>query len=155
MISTNGAPILHRQLHYLETDQNKIPHDPRHLGVASGASKIIFEPIVISEQTMHLSCVKISTIPKQTEMSFHLSLEPRSAIRFVQNDFCAYSMIGANRAPILHGNEIPHDPRHLRVPSGASKIIYEPVVLSTQTMDLSCIKISKLCTYLASTLTLS
>jgi hypothetical protein len=102
MFSTNGAPILHRHLHCLEMDQNKISHDPRHLGVASGASKTISEPMVISAQTVHLSCVKISTIPKQTEMSFHLSLEPRSAIRFVQNDFYAYGMIGANRAPILH-----------------------------------------------------
>jgi hypothetical protein len=155
MFSTNGAPILHRHLHSLKMDQNKIPHDPRHIGVASGASKTISKPMVISAQTVHLSCVKISTIPKQTKMSFHLSLKPRSVIRFVQNDFCAYGTIGANGAPILHWNEIPHDPRNLGVPSGASKIIYEPVVLSTQTVHLSYIKISKLCTYLLSTLTLS
>jgi hypothetical protein len=49
------------------------PLDPRHLGVPSGASKRIFEPLVRSTQTVHLSCVKISTIPKQTE----LSLGPR------------------------------------------------------------------------------
>ena len=39
-------------------------------------------------------------------------------------------------------NEIPRDPRHLAVPSGASKMISEPVVRLVQT-----------CTYLALTLT--
>jgi hypothetical protein len=46
---------------------------PRHLGVPSGESKMISEPMVRSTQTVHLSCVKIRTISKQTE----LSLEPR------------------------------------------------------------------------------
>jgi hypothetical protein len=50
----------------------------------------------------HLSCVKISTISKWTESSFHLSLTPRSTIGGVQNDFWAYGTFGANRAPILH-----------------------------------------------------
>jgi hypothetical protein len=58
----------------LQTDRHKIPHDPRHLGVLSSVSKIIFEPVVSSAQTVHLSCVKISTISKRTESSFHLSL---------------------------------------------------------------------------------
>jgi hypothetical protein len=43
--------------------------------------------MVHSAQTVHLSCVKISTISKWTESSFHLSLAPRSTIRGVQNDF--------------------------------------------------------------------
>ena len=55
-------------------DQNEIPHDPRHLGVLSGVSKMIFELVVCSAQTMHLSCVNISTISKRTETSIHLSL---------------------------------------------------------------------------------
>jgi hypothetical protein len=46
MFGANRAPILHRHRHSLQTDQNKIPHDPRHLGVLSGASKTIFEPMV-------------------------------------------------------------------------------------------------------------
>jgi hypothetical protein len=32
---TNHAPILHRRKLHLQTDQNKIPHDPRNLGVPS------------------------------------------------------------------------------------------------------------------------
>jgi hypothetical protein len=34
---------------------------------------MISEPKVRLAQTMHLSCVEIDTIPKQTEMSFHLT----------------------------------------------------------------------------------
>ena len=58
-------------------ERSEIPHDPRHLGVPSGASKMIFEPMVRLTQTVHLSYIKISTIPKQTELSLetrHLGL---------------------------------------------------------------------------------
>ena len=72
MFGANRAPILHR--HWLPTDQNEIPHDPRHLGVPSGASKTISDPMVHLAQTMHLSCVKSSTTSKRTKMSFRLSL---------------------------------------------------------------------------------
>jgi hypothetical protein len=109
------AQTLHRHQHYLQIDQNNIPHDPvnlefhrvrpkwflrlwyhapiwcqdlpylwmvwiklalepHHLGVPSGASNTIDEPVVGSAQTVHLSCIKISTISNQTESSFHLSL---------------------------------------------------------------------------------
>jgi hypothetical protein len=74
MFGANHAPILHWHKHYLQIDQNEIAHDPRHLGVPSGASKTISKHVVRSVQTMHLSCVKISTISKWTESSFQLSL---------------------------------------------------------------------------------
>jgi hypothetical protein len=35
-------------------------------------------------------------------------------------------------------NEIRHDPRHLGVPSDASKMISEPMVRLAQTVHLSC-----------------
>jgi hypothetical protein len=88
----------------IQTDCNEIPHDPHYVGVSSGASKMISEHIVCSAQTMHLPCVNISTIFKRTETSFQLSLEPRSTIGCVHNDFWAYGMFGANRAHILHPN---------------------------------------------------
>jgi hypothetical protein len=53
--------------------RREIRHDPCHLGVPSGVSKIISEPMVCSTQTVHLSSVKISAIFKRTEVS----LEPR------------------------------------------------------------------------------
>jgi hypothetical protein len=46
----------------------------RHLGVPTGASKMISKTMVRSGQTVYPSCVKISTICKQIEISFHLSL---------------------------------------------------------------------------------
>ena len=68
------ATILHRRQHCLQIDRNEISHDPRHLGVPSGASKTISNPMVRSAQTAHLSCVKTSTISNGTETRFHLSL---------------------------------------------------------------------------------
>ena len=57
---------------------SEIPHDPRDLGVPSGESKTMSEPIVHSTQTVHLSCIKINTISKQTENE--LPLEPRHLV---------------------------------------------------------------------------
>jgi hypothetical protein len=57
--------------HYLQTDKNELPFDPRHLGGPSGVPKMIFEPIGHSVETMHLSCM-INTISKRTETSFYL-----------------------------------------------------------------------------------
>jgi hypothetical protein len=56
----------------LQMDWNEIPHDPGQLGVLSGVSKAIFEPVVHSAQTVHISYVKNSTISKRTETSIHL-----------------------------------------------------------------------------------
>jgi hypothetical protein len=73
MFSANSAPILHLYWQCLQTDWNEIAHDPHHLGVPSGASKMTSELMIRSAQTMHLSCVRISNISKRTESSFHLS----------------------------------------------------------------------------------
>jgi hypothetical protein len=52
---------------------NRAPPDPRHLGVPSGASKTINEPIVRLTQTEHLSCTDANTIIKQIETRFHMT----------------------------------------------------------------------------------
>jgi hypothetical protein len=70
--SANHAPISHRYYHNLQTERSEIPHDPCHLEVLSSASKMISEPMLYSTQTVHLSCIKISTVSKWTK----LSLEP-------------------------------------------------------------------------------
>ena len=49
--------------------------EPHHLGVPSGASKMIFEPMERSTQTVHLSGVKISIMSERIKTSFHLSLD--------------------------------------------------------------------------------
>jgi hypothetical protein len=58
----------------LQREKSENPHDPCHLAVLSGASKMIFEPKASSMQTMRLSCVKISTTSKWAKMTFQLSL---------------------------------------------------------------------------------
>jgi hypothetical protein len=151
MFRANRAPILHRHQHYLQMVQNKILHDPHHLGVPLGTSKMISEPLVRSAQTMHLSCVKICTISNKLNQASTWASSPRSTIGCVQNDFWAYGMFSTNHAPTLNRhylrmgqNVIPRGPRHLGLPSGASKMISELVVRSAQNVP-----------YLASRLALS
>jgi hypothetical protein len=47
--------------------------EPRHLGVPSGASKMISEPMVCLSKTVHLSCTDTDTISKQKEVRFHMT----------------------------------------------------------------------------------
>jgi hypothetical protein len=51
-------------------DQYKILVEPRHLGVPLGVSKMIFEPMVRSAQTMHLSCTDTNIVSTRREMRF-------------------------------------------------------------------------------------
>jgi hypothetical protein len=103
-------------------DQNEILHDPCHLGVPSGASKMIYKPLVHSAQTTHLSCVTLSTISNELNQVSTWASSARSNIGCVQNDFWAYGMFSTNYAPILNRhqhylqmdqNTIAHDPHHL------------------------------------------
>jgi hypothetical protein len=57
-------------------DRNELPLDPRHLGVQSGASKMIYEPMVHLAQIKYPSCVEINTIFKWTK---RVPLDPRQA----------------------------------------------------------------------------
>jgi hypothetical protein len=54
------------------------------------------EPMVRSTQTLHLSCVKISTISNELNQASTWALSPRSTIGCVQNDFWAYGMFSTN-----------------------------------------------------------
>jgi hypothetical protein len=107
--------------------------------------------MVCLAQTVHLSCTDTNTVSKRTKTRFHMTHSPRSSIGCVQDDFQAYGMFGTNGTPILcqdehylqmDSNELPLEPRHLEVPSGVSKTIFEPMVLSAQSVHLSCVKIS-------------
>jgi hypothetical protein len=132
-------------------EQNKIRHDPRHLVVPSGASKMIFETTVRSVQTIHLYCVKISTISKQTETSFHLCLITSEYHRVHPKQFLSLWYVWHNPctylAPTLtpSQNGLKHDstsPKSPRVPSGASKMVSNTMVCSEQTVNLYCVKVS-------------
>ena len=137
----SAAPIWHQRDPCLQIDQNEIPHDPRHLGVPSGVSKIISEHMVCLEQTTYYLASRLALSPNGPKQDSTRPTSPRSSISCVQTDFRAYGTFGANRAPIWHQreqclqidqNKIPHDPCHLGVPSGASKMISKPMVRSTQ-----------------------
>jgi hypothetical protein len=48
-------------------ERNEIPHDPRHLGVPSGVSKMISKPMVRLAQTAHLAWTDTNTVFKRTK----------------------------------------------------------------------------------------
>jgi hypothetical protein len=56
-----------------QIDQSENPLDPRHLGVRSGSSITISEPMVHLVQIMHLSCTNTNIVSKQTETRFHMT----------------------------------------------------------------------------------
>jgi hypothetical protein len=132
-------------------DWNKIRHDPLHLGVPSGAPKTFSEPTVHSAQTVHLSCVKICTIYRQTEMSFHLSLVTKEHLRVRPKQFlslwyvwrkpCTY--LALTLTPYLNApkwdSTRPTSPRSSIV---CVQKITEPKVHSAQIVHLSCVKIN-------------
>jgi hypothetical protein len=85
--------------------------------------------MVRSAQTMHLSCIKISTISKRTKTSFHLSLIIYEFYQVKDRfSYLASKMI----------TELPLEPRHLGELSGAYKTICEPMVRLAQMVLLSC-----------------
>ena len=104
---------------------NEIPQDPRHLEVASGASKTISKTMVRLAQTVHLSYINTNTITQR-----YLSLW------YVQRKPCTYLTSTLTPYP-NEPNEIPRDPRHQGVPLGVSKTISEPMVHLAQTVHLS------------------
>ena len=54
-------------------DRNKITQDQRQLGVPSGVSKLISEPMVRLAQSVHLYYTNGNTVSKQTEMRLHMT----------------------------------------------------------------------------------
>jgi len=69
----NRAPTLRQYYHYLQTDRNELSIEPRHLGVQSGASKMIPEPMVRLAQIVHLVCTDANTVSKCTETRFDMT----------------------------------------------------------------------------------
>jgi hypothetical protein len=142
----NRAPIFNQDYHYLQTNQNELPFEPRHLGVSSGKSKMISEPMVHLTQSVHVSCTETNIVSKWTEMSFHLRLvsqkyhlvHPKQflSLWYVWRKPCTYHAPKLTLSP-KDRMEILHDPCHLGVPSGASKMIYEAMVRLVQTVYLS------------------
>jgi hypothetical protein len=136
---TNRPPILRLALSPNEVKQASTWASS--LGVSFGVSKTISQPMVRLVQTMHLSCTYIAPSltlsPNGPKQYSTWPTSPRTSILCVQNIFCVYGPFGANSTRILHQdqhhlqtrwNELPLEPCHLGVPSGASKMISEPMV---------------------------
>ena len=73
MFDANHAPILRQDEHYLQTDKNEVPLEPRHLRVTSGASKTILEPTVHLAETVQQSRTDTNIVSKQTETRFDMT----------------------------------------------------------------------------------
>jgi hypothetical protein len=111
-------------------------------------SKMISEQMLCSGQTKHLSCTDTNTVSKQTKTRFHTThvtyefhqVHPKlfMSLRYVQCKPCTY-LASRIALSLNRPNRARLDPRHLGVPSGASKTIYEPMVRLTQPEHLSCI----------------
>ena len=129
MLGAKHAAILRRHQHCLKMERSETPHDPRHLGVPSGASKTIFDPMVRSVQTVHLSCIKISPISKWTEMSYDLSLVTQEYHRVCSKRFLSLWHVLRKLCTYLASR---------LGPLGASKTISEPMARLAQTVHLSC-----------------
>jgi hypothetical protein len=117
-------------------DWIKLPLKPHHLGVTSRALKIISKPMVCLAQTVHLSCIKISTISKRNETSIHLCLitleyhrvHPKQILSlwYVWHKPCTY--LAPTQTMYPNGPKRDStDPRHLGVPLGAYEMIFEPM----------------------------
>ena len=125
----------------------EIPHDPRHLGVPSRASKMIYEPMVRPAQTMHLSCTDTNPASKRKEVRFHMThvtyefhrVHPKRlpSLWYVRRKPCTY--LASRLALSPNGpKRASTKPRHLVVPLGVSKTICKPMVHLAQTMHRSC-----------------
>jgi hypothetical protein len=90
-----------------EKDQNELPLEPRHLVVPSGASKMIYEPVVCLAQTLHLSCTNTNIVSKRKEERFYMThvtyefhrVSPKQflGLWYVRRKLCTYL---ASRLPI-------------------------------------------------------
>jgi hypothetical protein len=147
MFVTNCAPILHRHWYCLQMERSEIPHDPRVLGVPSGASKTISKPMVCSMQTMHYLASTLALSPNGP--SFHLSLGLPSSVpktismlmvclRQTVHLSCIYTNT-VSKQKEERDSTWPTSPRGF---VGVSKMIFKPMVCSTQMVHVSCIKIS-------------
>jgi hypothetical protein len=135
----------------LTLSPSELPLDPHHLGVPSGAPKMISKPIARSMQTVHLSCVEISTISKWTKVSFHLTHIRYEFHRVWPKRFlcpwcirhipCRYMMLRLTLSPsrLKASFHLTTSPRSS---IGRAKMIFEPIGRSVQPMHLSCFKIN-------------
>jgi hypothetical protein len=82
--------------------RNRAPPDPRHLGVPSGASNTIYEPMVHLRKPSTYLALSLTLSQNRTKQDSTRPTSTRSSIGCLQYYFQAYGMFSANRAPIMH-----------------------------------------------------
>jgi hypothetical protein len=124
-------------------ERSEIPHDPCYLGVPSRRSKWFPSLWYVWRKLCTYRASGLALSPKWLKQASIWASSPCGAIECIQNNFRAYGMSSTNHTPIFHRHwhclqtetsEIPHDPRHLGVPSGKCKMISKPMVRSMHTM---------------------
>jgi hypothetical protein len=72
-LSTKRCTNLASRLALSLNRPKRLSVEPHHLGVPSGVSKTISEPVVHLAQTVHKSCTKTNTVSKWTKTRFHMT----------------------------------------------------------------------------------
>ena len=142
MFHANCAPILHQDLHYLQTDRTEQPLEPLHLGVPKSASKMVSQTMIHQVQTVHISCTETNNVSKWTEARFQMTHVTMEFHR-------VHPMFHANHAPTLHKDQhylhtdrtkLSLEPLHPGVPNSVSKMVSQTMVHQAQIVHLSCTK---------------
>jgi hypothetical protein len=128
-------------------DRNELRLDTRHLGVPWVCPKWFPCPWYIRCKPCTYLALRLTQSPNGPKWGSTWHMSPRSTNGSAQNDLHARGTFGRKPntylAPRLtlspNGLKwVPLDPRHLGVPSSASKMISKPMVRSAQTVQLSC-----------------
>jgi hypothetical protein len=128
-------------------DRNEHRLEPRHLGVPSGASKMISEPMACLTQSEHISCSDANSVFKWNETRFRMThvteefhqvnLKRFPSLWYVRRKPCTY--LASTLAYLqIDRIELPLDPHPLDVSLGVCKTIFETMVRLVQTVHLSC-----------------
>jgi hypothetical protein len=83
-------------------DRSKLPLEPCHVGVPSGVSKMIYQPMVHSAQTKHVSCDKLNTISKRMETGFLLTHVTKEFHRVHPKCFLSLFHVQCKTSSLLH-----------------------------------------------------
>jgi hypothetical protein len=122
--------------------RTKVSLEPRHLGLASGVSKMVSELMVCFAQTYHLSWTNTNIVSKHKEERFHMTDVLSGASRMISEPMvCSSQTMHVSCikiSTISKRTDLLLEPHHLGVPSGLYKMIYEPMVRLAQTVPLPC-----------------
>jgi hypothetical protein len=97
----NHAPILHRHKQYLQTDRNKIPHDPCHKEYHRVRPKWFVSLWYVWRKLCTYLAPILTLSPNGPKWDTTRPTSPRSTIGCIQNNFRAYGIFSANQATIL------------------------------------------------------